>query len=299
MAGAVVATTSTWAVVLLDRSPQWNPWLRPLIVVAAVVAVTTLVASAYVHSAGWRRTLAGAGLAAAILASLGGPAAYAAQTISTGHTGSIPSAGPAATDGAGSGGGPGSASSSRAPGFAASAGSGGGSGGASSLPGASAPSGAATGPTGVTGSGPGGRFPGGSTSAGGTRPSASGANPGFGGGTGQVSSTLIKALETGASKYRWVAATDGSQSAASIELASGGEPVMAIGGFNGQGGNISLAQFEKYVAAGDIHYYIASGGTGGPGGGGTSSAITTWVEAHFTAKTIGGQTVYDLTAPRS
>ena len=76
---------------------------------------------------------------------------------------------------------------------------------------------------------------------------------------------------------------------------------MAIGGFNGQGGNISLATFEAYVAKGDIHYFIASGsgGGGGPGGGTNSdSAITSWVEAHFTARTIGGQTVYDLTSPK-
>jgi hypothetical protein len=82
-----------------------------------------------------------------------------------------------------------------------------------------------------------------------------------------------------------------------LELASG-EAVMAIGGFNGQGGNISLATFEAYVAKGEIHYFIASGtGGGGPGGAGNSdAAITSWVEAHFTDKTIGGQTVYDLTA---
>ena len=99
---------------------------------------------------------------------------------------------------------------------------------------------------------------------------------------------------------------------------------MAIGGFNGQGGNISLATFEAYVTKGEIHYFIASGagaggaggagGTGGPGrlGGAGSpgaagapggvrnsdSAIATWVEEHFTAKTIGGQTVYDLTSPK-
>jgi hypothetical protein len=63
-----------------------------------------------------------------------------------------------------------------------------------------------------------------------------------------------------------VAATSGSQNAASLELATGGAPVMAIGGFNNQGGNLTLAQFKEYVAAGDIHYYIAS--SGGPGGGG-------------------------------
>ena len=39
-------------------------------------------------------------------------------------------------------------------------------------------------------------------------------------------------------------------------------------------------------------------GGGGPGGGTTdASQISTWVAAHFTAKTMGGMTVYDLTTP--
>ena len=70
---------------------------------------------------------------------------------------------------------------------------------------------------------------------------------------------------------------------------------MAIGGFNGSDPSPTLAQFEKYVANGQIHYFIASGGGmgGGPGGNG-SSAIAQWVEANFTATTVGGVTVYDL-----
>ena len=37
-------------------------------------------------------------------------------------------------------------------------------------------------------------------------------------------------------------------------------------------------------------------GAGGPGGSsGSGSQITAWVKAHFTAKTVGGMTVYDLT----
>lgn len=74
---------------------------------------------------------------------------------------------------------------------------------------------------------------------------------------------------------------------------------MAIGGFSGQGGNLSLAQFEAYVKAGDIHYYIATGGGfgGGPGGGSNTSAITSWVKAHYRAETTSGQTVYDLSQP--
>jgi hypothetical protein len=78
---------------------------------------------------------------------------------------------------------------------------------------------------------------------------------------------------------------------------------MAIGGFDGQGGNITLAQFESYVEKGEIHYFIVSGGGGGggfgggsPGGGSGNSEpeITNWVSTNFTAEAIGGQTVYDL-----
>jgi len=123
-----------------------------------------------------------------------------------------------------------------------------------------------------------------------------------------VSSALKKALETDASKFRWVGAVSGSQTAASLELATGGEPVMAIGGFNNEGGNLTLAQFKAYVAKGEIHYYIGSStGGGGPGGGGpgggsgasSSSTIASWVKASFKSGEIGGQTVYDLTQGRS
>jgi hypothetical protein len=118
-----------------------------------------------------------------------------------------------------------------------------------------------------------------------------------------VSSALKKALETDSDRFRWVAAVSGSQSAASLELATGGDPVMAIGGFNNEGGHLTLARFKQYVAGGEIHYYIASGNAGrgpggGPGGGmggSSTSSITSWVQAHFKSVTVGGQTLYDLT----
>ena len=67
----------------------------------------------------------------------------------------------------------------------------------------------------------------------------------------------------------------------------------------------TVAGFEKLVSAHQIHYYAADGGFGGRGfggggpGGGTTDAsqISTWVAAHFTAKTMGGMTVCDLTTP--
>jgi hypothetical protein len=90
---------------------------------------------------------------------------------------------------------------------------------------------------------------------------------------------------------------------------------MAIGGFNGTDPAPTLAQFEQYVSEGKIHYFISSGGGfggggfggggfggGGFAGGGTAddaSQITSWVESHFTAETLGGVTVYNLTGGAS
>ena len=275
-ASALVAVTAGWAEVLLGRS-HWNSWLQPVVAIAAGIAIAGFLLGALARSASLRRAIGAIALAGAITASLGGPAAYALQTIGTAHTGSIPSAGPAVTTSI-------ATSSGRGPGGGGPGGSGpGGDGG---------PPRRAT-PTGTAGVASTAR---GTTLAGGGR---AGSSTGFNGGEQgiQVSSSLVSALKAGDRKYRWVAATDGSQSAATIELATGGEPVMAIGGFNNQGGNISLAQFETYVAAQDIHYYIVSG-SGGPGGGSTASSIATWVESHYTSTTIGGLTVYDLTAAK-
>ena len=38
---------------------------------------------------------------------------------------------------------------------------------------------------------------------------------------------------------------------------------MAIGGFNGSDPSPTLAQFQEYVADGEIHYFIGGGGFGG------------------------------------
>ena len=72
---------------------------------------------------------------------------------------------------------------------------------------------------------------------------------------------------------------------------------MAIGRFNGSDPSPTLAQFQQYVADGDLHYFIA-GGEGGAGrgmsAGSTSTEISTWVSESFTATTVDGVTVYDL-----
>lgn len=312
-----IAITTWWAVVLLDRTPSWEPWLRPLVIALGASAVIALLAGVL-----WRamdRRLLPLAVALSLAAAVVAPTAYAIETIQTPHTTGVPSAGPS-TGGFGMG----------ASGFGTGASPPGGSalfdgGGRGSLPAThtGAPSrtappstgGATTAeaPSGSLGAGaPGRGGPATKASSGGHRAGGTGGGPGavgpgggsgvgrIGGGPGDVtvSSALKTALADDSSRYRWVAAVHGSQSAASIELATGGLPVMAIGGFSG-GGNLTLAQFETYVKAGDIHYYFATASAGGPGGGSSTSAITTWVEARYKAVTIGGQTLYDLTQPKT
>ncbi len=102
-----------------------------------------------------------------------------------------------------------------------------------------------------------------------------------------------------ATTTRWAAATTSATAASPYILASD-KAVMAIGGFTGSDPYPTLAQFQQYVRSGQISYFL-SGGRGGFGGfggrGGGSSAISTWVEANFTATTVGTTTVYDLRKP--
>jgi 4-amino-4-deoxy-L-arabinose transferase-like glycosyltransferase len=254
-----IAGTAAWAWALLDRSPSWLPWLRVVIVIAAVGAAALILAGPAVRAvtARSRTALAVAPVSLALIAGLAGPLAYSIDTSATAHTGAIPSAGPSV---AGSSGGPGGAAGSGRGGSPASAG------------------------------GPAGRQAGGAPA---------GIGGGFGG-SGNVSRALSKLLEAGASGYRWAAATVSSTSAASLELSSDGVPVMAIGGFTGSDPAPTLTEFKQFVSQHKIHYFVTSGSGGGRGGNsGDSAQITSWVEAHFTAKTVGAMTVYDLTAPKA
>ncbi len=127
-----------------------------------------------------------------------------------------------------------------------------------------------------------------------------------GGGPGGSSTTSIEGntelaawLEANQGDATWLVAAFSSHSSAPIILATD-EPVMTIGGFNGQDPAPTLDEFIEYVQSGELRYVIvdgggAMGGMGGPGGG--SSEITTWVTEHGTAVDTGtGTTVYDLSA---
>jgi 4-amino-4-deoxy-L-arabinose transferase-like glycosyltransferase len=213
----------------------------------------------------------------------------------SGASGSVP--GSTGSSGAGPGGFGGTASGAggTAPGSTGSGSSGSGNAGSG-----------AAGPGGLGGAG----APGGTSSGAGQLPSSPGSaagrnfaggqggGPGGLGGSTEVSGALTRLLTTHASAYTWVAATVGSESAAPLQLAAD-EPVMSIGGFNGTDPTPTLAQFQRLVAAHKIHYFVGANAHSFGGGSGAASAITRWVAAHFTARTVGGETVYDLTAPRT
>jgi 4-amino-4-deoxy-L-arabinose transferase-like glycosyltransferase len=283
---ATMGVTAVWSWVLLRRSPDWHPELAPLVLVGGL-AVAALVAALPWHDGarlarmGGRRVVA-AVAGAGLLLALAGPAAYALDTAATPHGGAIPSAGPA-VQGAGPGGfrggprqgfGRGGAGpfGQAAPGFGQ--GQGGGPGGFGQ--------GQAQGP----GQGQGGFAPGGGR--GGLGGLLDGATP---------DAELVALLRQDAGSYRWVAAAVGSNSAAGVQLATG-EPIMAIGGFNGSDPAPSLEQFQRYVAGGQIHYFLGGGrGMGrSMGGSDTAAEIAAWVADNFTATTVGGATVYDLTS---
>ncbi|MEU6061400.1 glycosyltransferase family 39 protein [Streptomyces sp. NPDC047097] len=268
-----VAATGAWSFVLLSRTPDYLPWLRWAVAVGALVAGAALLLP--VRAVRWR---VGLTAALALAACLAGPAAYTATTLSTGHSGSIVTAGPAGADRMGPP--------------------------AGRIPGGAQPPGPG---------GPGAQTPEGSPPVAGTRPGQPEGGPGAGrAGVGamlngaQVSSQAKELLRRDADDYTWAAASVGSQNAATYQLATG-EPIMAIGGFSGTDPSPTLEQFKQYVAQGRIHYLIAGGGTGGApdrgtegrhngafGGSGTAAQITAWVEQTYQRVTVGGTAFYDL-----
>jgi 4-amino-4-deoxy-L-arabinose transferase-like glycosyltransferase len=285
---AAFFATIGWSYVLLDRTPAWHPWLRTVLLVGGFGVGGAMLAWPLLSRC-WARVV----LAGAVVVAMLGPGAYAVATAATPHSGAIPSAGPTVAGGFGPGGGGGGGARA----FGGPQGGFGGTGGPPSFGAGQAPFGGRG--TGVTpGGAVGAPIIGAPTFGGGTRRGGLG---GILGGT-TVSAPVKSLLATNSSAYTWVAATVSANNAASYQLATG-ESVMAIGGFNGTDQSPTLAQFQHDVAAHKIHYFIAggSGGGGGAGFGGNqtasaASAITSWVESHYSAQTVGGVTVYDLTA---
>ncbi|KGI69315.1 glycosyltransferase family 39 protein [Mycolicibacterium rufum] len=221
---ALSAVTGVWSFILLDRAPDWQPWLRWVVLIGSVMVAAVLAAGA--HRLG-RFTVAVA--AAAILLGGAGSLGYAIETAAHAPSGPGAMAGPAAAHADFGFGGPG---------------------------------------------GPGG--------------------PDGPGGFGKpVSDNAALQNLVRATDNRWAAASVGSMTAGRLELDTG-TSVMAIGGFTGSDDSPTLAQFQAYVADGQVRYFIA-GGHHGPGrDSGTAAEITAWVQKNFTPMDVGGTTVYDL-----
>ncbi|MYV42336.1 glycosyl transferase [Streptomyces sp. SID1328] len=306
LAAASVAS-GAWGYVLLNRTSDYLPWLKWLVLAGGLLAALGLL---FLGRA--PRNLALGAAALGLAAALAGPTAYTLSTVNSAHTGSIPTAGPAGAGMMGFGGG-GPGGRGMRGGFPG------------GMPGQGQRQQGQTPPDGGTGQNgqgfPGGGFPGQNgrpgqgqnglpapNFPGSTRTDESGRMAGPGGAGGllngaTVSTKAKKLLLADADSYTWAAASTGSQNAASYQLATN-KAVMAIGGFNGTDPSPTLAQFKRYVADGRIHYYIAGGGMGmgrtgeargGMGAGGTATSISTWVEANFKKVTVGTATFYDLT----
>ena len=104
---ATIVASAGWAVVLLDRTPSYDAWLRLLILVGSALAAAGLWLGDRLRSR--PLVLAAAGVAAATL--LAGPAAYTLTTVLHPASGPVASAGPSSSTG-GFGGGPGGGTTS-------------------------------------------------------------------------------------------------------------------------------------------------------------------------------------------
>jgi 4-amino-4-deoxy-L-arabinose transferase-like glycosyltransferase len=288
---AAALVTGIMSFVLLDRSADFMPWLRYVVLAGSIIAALGLLLSNLRNTAARRSALVAA--LVAVVLGLAGPAAYAIDTVSSARSGSIPSAGPSSQGGFGPGGGMrmgrGAAGGGMPPGMSNNQGTAPGmpnGQGRSMTPGQAGTQAPQDGTFELFG-GPGGM---GGTGGGllqGSRPS----------------DELVALLNTDADDYTWVAAAIGSNSASGYQLATE-RSVMPIGGFNGSDPSPTLAEFQKYVQDGEIHYFIATGGGmmggmsgGGMRGSGTGSDIAEWVKANFASTTVDGVTLYDLTAP--
>ncbi|MEU6393104.1 glycosyltransferase family 39 protein [Streptomyces sp. NPDC046939] len=271
MLPVALGVTGLWAVVLLRRASGWNGWLWPAIALVMAAAIAGLLL--FRTASGHRLRLLAVSVAAAVAASVAGPAAYAWSVPSSaggaggagGMGGTNPTAGP--TTGGGGMGGPG------------------GGGGRGGFPGdGEMPRGGRFG---------GGEMPGGAEM--GTPPGGTGdgrTNDGMGGGGmeggmngGGADSGLTAYLEKHRDGAKWLLAVSSSQSAAQMIVATK-QPVISMWGWSGSDKAMTLTKLKELVRKGELHYIQLGGGMGGGGMGGgndVSSEVTAWVKKHGTA----------------
>ena len=256
-----VAAEAAWALFLWRDYGSFLPWLRIVIVVAAVIGIGLMVAARLTRRATAR--LMTIGLTAGVGAMLIAPAAWAGSVLDAMYAGSSfnATAGPAsAAGGFGAGGGPAAGNSSAEDAFRDFADR----------------SGDRTGTRTGTGRGGAGAFGGGAGGAGGIQGSAT---------TTLTSSEkqiydYVSAHRDGASYLFAVS----SWETASPYIEATGQEVMPMGGFSGSVPEPTLAHVEQLVKTGQLKFFLLDGtGTGGGfagrgGSGSTVSSIESWVE---------------------
>ena len=264
----------TELLVLHNYSGQLT-WVRPLLVVGAVVAAAAL---AYGGNARWRALI----LSAAMFLLLLAPASWAVQTLGHATSGTFPAGGPASVASGGMpGGGPGAGRA----GF----------GGAGSFQGQVPGGGSAQGGFGAPPGAGGGFTP--PSGTGGTPGTSANGTPGAGGGSpfGSDSSSL-----TAVSKY--VKAHGGgtvavsSQQGAAASIIRSGTQVAGIGGFSGRESEVSVKWLAEAVQSGRIRWVLADGNSGGfqDGRVGASKLIAAVEKTGTKVLTTNGGTLYDL-----
>ncbi|WP_435856354.1 ArnT family glycosyltransferase [Streptomyces rochei] len=268
-----LGVTGVWAVVLLRRASGWNSWLWPTIAVVMALAIAGLL----VFRSGRRLRLLAVSVAAAVVAGVAGPAAYAWSVPSGsggGMGGTNPTAGPPTGGGMGGPGGGGGQPPQ---------GGRGGPGGDTPPNGGDNGRAAPGGADGTTGTPPSGDLGGaGGFGEGGGLGGGFGGGGGMGGGGtgGGASTELVAYLKKHQDGAKWLLAVSGSQSAAQLILA-GGEPVISMWGWSGSDNAMTLTRLKELVKKGELHYVQVGGGMGG--GSGAGSEVTQWVREHGTA----------------
>ena len=263
--GAAVAITAVLAAVLLARTPDFVPWLGPVLAVGGIVAAVFLALPAGRAPA----RLAAAAVGLALVVALAGPASYALATMDGALAGGDPQAGPAAASAAD--GFP--RNPSRVPGR---------------LPGGDSR------PDQLPGGLPGGDA---ALLPGGAVPGAVGAGDGDGlPGDDPIAlaSDLIDYLVAERGSATWLVAVLSANLAGPIQLQTG-IPVMAMGGFSGGDPAPTLEQLKGYVHSGELRFVMSSGRLGsfsGPAGARGSSAtsqeIADWVARACTPVQVAG-----------
>ena len=111
----------------------------------------------------------------------------------------------------------------------------------------------------------------------------------------QANSQLVQYLLEHQHGATWLVAVASANESAAIQLTSG-QPVMAVGGFNGSDKPLTLEQFKQLVKDGKVRYYAISSHDRGGGPGGSNNEIAAWVKQTGTVVNYGGSdvTLYEL-----